>query len=187
MGQQDFAYLENKLRQELSPNTLFSAVAAYDDSSEDGPEACQDSSLQDSINLVHTVNLDMEEGNIDSSANLDLSGIAGHTPRPISIPKSLDSHAKTPHRMGMHAASDIESPALLDSSACLDSTPQMDNTPQLESPLTKDDKVKKDDKKVMKERKHQYDVGFCFEFDHIVLDYFLKNPRKFRLLLINIS
>ncbi|CAL1536643.1 unnamed protein product [Lymnaea stagnalis] len=155
LGQQDFAYLERGLRQALSPTALLSAVEAYDDSGQD-TGACQDSSLQDSINLVHTVNLDMEEGNLDGSSNLGLVNLNGHPATQVNIPRNMDGLTKT-SQSGMQSLMESD----LGSTTLNDSTSSIDGTSLVGSPLAKgitDGEEKKEEKKAMKERKHQYDI-----------------------------
>lgn len=72
LGNQDFAYIENRLRQALSPTMLFSAETGYDGAGEQGLRTGHEQSFSENINLVHTVNLDMDERNLGSSASLNL-------------------------------------------------------------------------------------------------------------------
>lgn len=149
LGQQDFAYLENRLRQTLSPNTLFSAVTAFDDTNGQGAGVGHDSSLQESISLVHTVNLDMEESNLDGSANLDLSGLGTSSVTTVNPSRVLDGQGTR-----RHLQEEIQAPA----DENLDGTEDLDSSLQhIESPGSGEPKG--EGKKVPRERKSQYKVS----------------------------
>ncbi|KAH9513420.1 hypothetical protein Btru_032976 [Bulinus truncatus] len=152
LGQQDLAFLENRLRQTLSPNTIFSAVAAYDNNSVPGPGGSQGSPMQDGINLIHTVNLDMEEANLESSARLDLGSLGSHSSSQLNAVRGLDNLHKSDQPMSSGMLSDMASPGIHSSSAPSESSATLDNS--------FDSDGKKEDKKIMKERKHQYEIVF---------------------------
>ncbi|XP_055864447.1 uncharacterized protein LOC106056088 isoform X2 [Biomphalaria glabrata] len=158
LGQQDLAFLENRLRQTLSPNSLFSAVAALEDNIVPGPGGNQDNSLQDGMNLVHTVNLDIEEANLNSSAQLDLAGLGGQPSGHMNMARHLDSLHKAPPDSSNHIMTDMETAGMHPSVGPLEDSAFFDRS--LAKDDSFDDHAKKEDKKVMKERKHLYDIVF---------------------------
>ncbi|XP_005098927.1 uncharacterized protein LOC101858493 [Aplysia californica] len=139
LAQQDFAYLESRLRQTLSPNTLLSAVTAYEENASPSNLTSHENSLQDSINLVHTVNLDAgDEALADMDENLGLPILGQSTA--LDLP-----------RLSAGAATSVVPPASI--------TEDMTSvTPVQEGDATpaKADSAVKKNKIVPKERKHLY-------------------------------
>ena len=183
LGQQDMAYLDSRLR--LSPNSLMSAVvAAYE---EDNLEECgigpsagnrgrgtgsgstsqhpdNNNSLQDTINLVHTVNLvDLED-----DVNLGLGGMsASHSSRSSGVisPRSggLDSPLLALGgrvRTGSFHDPMVDSPSVqppVDAEAN-ETVPTGHIQPEQKAG-PEGDKADEDAKTKPKDRKHQYKVG----------------------------
>ncbi|GFS01074.1 myoneurin [Elysia marginata] len=169
LGQQDMAYLDSR----LSPNSLVSAVvAAYEEdvgasgrgrsggSSSHPQQGDNNSSLQDTINLVHTVNLvDLED-----DVNLGLGGLsASHSGRSSGVvsPRSgcLDSPLLS---LGGRGASGRFHNTALDSPSlqpAKDAGVEKDPTPQGQGEKEScEGKNLQDEKTKPKDRKHQYKI-----------------------------